>query len=175
MVSGVLLASPVIFAQIWRFVAPGLYHHEKKALFPFILLSSVCFLGGAFFGYALVFPPAFKFLVGYSNEYLRAMPAVNEYFSLSIRLLISFGLIFELPVLMVFLARLGVVDPPFLKRNRKYAILIAFIIAAILTPTPDVVNQILMAGPLVVLYEVSIIAIKLFCRPSLSSDRAGNE
>ena len=168
MVCGTLLGSPVIFAQIWRFVAPGLYHHEKKALVPFVLLSTVCFLGGAFFGYALVFPPAFRFLVGYSNEYLSAMPSVNEYFSLSLRLLISFGVIFELPVFMVFLARIGVVDAPFLCKNRKYAVLIAFIIAAILTPTPDVVNQVLMGGPLVVLYEISIVAVRLFGRPSKS-------
>lgn len=90
------------------------------------------------------------------------MPSVNEYFSLTLRLLISFGIIFELPVFMVFLARLGVVDVPFLCRNRKYAILIAFILAAILTPTPDVVNQVLMGGPLVILYEISIVAIRLF-------------
>ena len=159
-----MLGSPVIFAQIWRFVAPGLYHHEKKALVPFALLSTVCFLGGCVFGYTLVFPPAFRFLVGYSNEYLSAMPAVNEYFSLCLRLLISFGVIFELPVFMVFLGRIGVVDVPFLCRNRKYAVLLSFIIAAILTPTPDVVNQVLMGGPLVILYEISILAVRLFGR-----------
>lgn len=169
LVGGVLLGSPIVFAQIWRFVAPGLYHHEKRALFPFVLLSTICFLGGAFFGYALVFPPAFRFLVGYSNEYLRAMPSVNEYFSLSLRLLVAFGAIFELPVLMVFLARIGVVDAPFLSRNRKYAVLISFIIAAILTPTPDVVNQVLMGGPLVVLYEISILAVRVFGRHQNSS------
>lgn len=165
-VGGVLLGSPVIFAQIWRFVAPGLYHHEKRAILPFILLSTVCFLGGGVFGYALVFPPAFRFLVGYSNEYLSAMPSVTEYFSLSLRLLIAFGLIFELPVLMVFLARIGVLDAPFLCRNRKYAVLISFVIAAILTPTPDVVNQVLMGGPLVVLYEIGILAVRVFGRRS---------
>lgn len=158
----------MIFAQIWRFVAPGLYHHEKKVLLPFILLSTACFSGGVLFGYTLVFPPAFRFLVGYSNEYLSAMPAVNEYFSLCLRLLISFGCIFELPVFMVFLARIGVIDAPFLCRNRKYAVLISFIIAAILTPTPDVVNQVLMGGPLVVLYEISIVAVRLFGRQSRS-------
>ena len=135
---------------------------------PFVLLSTVCFVGGGLFGYFLVFPPAFRFLVGYSNEFLSAMPAVNEYFSLSLRLLISFGMIFELPVFMVFLARIGVVDAPFLSRNRKYAVLISFIIAAILTPTPDVVNQVLMGGPLVILYEISIIAVRIFARKPLS-------
>ena len=151
--------------QVWRFVAPGLYHHEQKALRAFAVISSLCFLGGGVFGYLVVFPPAFRFLVGYSNEYLYALPTVSEYFSLSLRLLLAFGVIFELPVLMVFLGKLGIVDAPFLRRNRKYAVLIAFIIAAVLTPTPDVVNQVMMGGPLVILYEISIIAVRIFVRP----------
>lgn len=92
------------------------------------------------------------------------MPAVSEYFSLALRLLIAFGVVFELPVLMVFLAKIGVVTAPFLAKNRKYAFLIAFVIAAILTPTPDVVNQLFMAGPLIVLYEISILAVRFFVR-----------
>jgi len=99
------------------------------------------------------------------------MPAVNEYFSLSLRLLIAFGVIFELPVFMVFLGKLGIVDAPFLSRNRKYAYLIAFIIAAILTPTPDVVNQVLMGGPLIILYEVSIVAVRIFARNPIKQVR----
>ena len=165
--SGILLASPVLFWQLWRFVAPGLYAHEKRLLVPFTVLSVCCFLGGAAFGYYVVFPPAFRFLVGYSSDFLLPLPAVKEYFSLSLRLLIAFGLVFELPVFMVLLARLGVVDAPFLRRHRRYAILFAFIIAAILTPTPDVVNQLFMAVPLVVLYEVSIVAVGLVGRKAL--------
>jgi sec-independent protein translocase protein TatC len=168
LVCGVLLASPVIFWQVWKFVAPGLYKQEKRVLFPFSLLSSVCFLGGTAFGYFVVFPPAFRFLLGYSADFLTPMPAVNEYFSLSIRLLMAFGVIFELPILMVFLAKIGIVDVAFLNRNRKYAILINFVIAAVLTPTPDIVNQMLMGIPLLVLYEVSIIAVWLFGRKKLS-------
>ena len=160
--SGLLLACPVIFWQIWEFVAPGLYRHEKKIAVPFTLLSSICFLGGAAFGYYVVFPPAFRFLMGYTTEYLSALPTVKEYFSLSLRLLIAFGVIFELPVFMVMLAKLGIVNTAFLHKNRKYAFLISFVIAAILTPTPDIVNQILMAGPLVILYEVSIGAVWMF-------------
>ncbi len=162
-----LLASPVIFWQIWKFVAPGLYKHEKRLLLPFSFLSSLCFLGGVAFGYFVVFPPAFRFLLGYSTDFLTPMPAVNEYFSLSLRLLLAFGVIFELPILMVFLAKIGVVDVAFLNKNRKYAILINFIIAAILTPTPDIVNQMLMGVPLLVLYEVSVIAVWLFGRKKL--------
>ena len=162
------LASPVIFWQIWKFVAPGLYKHEKKALLPFSILSSLCFLGGAAFGYFVVFPPAFRFLLGYSADFLSPMPAVNEYFSLSLRLLIAFGAIFELPILMVFLAKIGIVDVPFLNKNRKYAILINFIIAAILTPTPDIVNQLLMGVPLLVLYEISVLAVWVFGKKKLN-------
>lgn len=162
-----LLGSPVIFWQIWKFVAPGLYKHEKRALLPFSFLSSVCFLGGTAFGYFIVFPPAFRFLLGYSAAFLTPMPAVSEYFSLSLRLLIAFGVIFELPILMVFLAKIGIVDVPFLNRNRKYAILVNFIIAAILTPTPDIVNQMLMGVPLLVLYEISVVAVWIFGRKKL--------
>ena len=131
-------------------------------MLPFSFLSSVCFLGGAAFGYFVVFPPAFRFLLGYSSDFLTPMPAVNEYFSLSLRLLIAFGAIFELPILMVFLAKIGVVDVRFLNKNRKYAILINFIIAAVLTPTPDIVNQMLMGIPLLVLYEISVVAVWVF-------------
>ncbi len=154
----------MIFSQIWRFVAPGLFKHEKKVLIPFSVLSTLCFLGGSCFGYLVVFPRAFEFLVGYNNEYLTSLPAVSEYFSLSIRLLIAFGVIFEMPILMVFLAKVGVVNVAFLNRNRKYAFLINFIVAAILTPTPDIVNQLMMAGPLIILYEISVVAVWLFGR-----------
>lgn len=154
----------MIFLQVWRFVAPGLYRHEQRVLLPFTLVSTVCFLGGAAFGYFVVFPPAFRFLVGYASATLEPLPAVSEYFSLALRLLLAFGIVFELPVFMVFLAKIGVVDTAFLRRNRKYAVLICFVVAAILTPTPDVVNQLMMAGPLMVLYEVSILAVQAFAR-----------
>ena len=110
----------------------------------------------------MVFPPAFRFLVGYSNSYLTSLPTATEYLSLALRLLLAFGVIFEMPIFMVLLARLGMVTPAGLSRHRRYAILINFIIAAVLTPTPDVVNQLLMAIPLLILYEVSVIAVRLF-------------
>ncbi len=137
-------------------------------LLPFVALSTLCFAGGAAFGYFVVFPPAFKFLVGYNNDFLVSLPNVNEYFSLATRLLLAFGAIFELPLLMVFLAKAGVVDLSFLTRNRKYAILVNFILAAILTPTPDVVNQLMMALPMMVLYEVSVVAVWLLARKTFS-------
>jgi sec-independent protein translocase protein TatC len=158
----------VIFSQIWRFVAPGLYSHEKRVVVPFSILSSICFVSGTAFGYFVVFPPAFRFLVGYNNEFLTSLPAVSEYFSLAIRLLLAFGVIFEMPIFMVFLAKVGLVNVRFLNRNRKYAILINFIIAAILTPTPDVVNQMMMGVPLMILYEISVLAVWVFGRKGFS-------
>jgi sec-independent protein translocase protein TatC len=106
--------------------------------------------------------------LGYSSAFLEPMPSVDEYFSLALRLFFAFGIIFELPVFMVFLGKIGIVSRSFLAKNRKYALLIAFIVAAILTPTPDVVNQLLMAGPLILLYEVSIVAVGLFARKTVA-------
>lgn len=144
-------------------------------LLPFTLISTLCFLGGAAFGYFVVFPPAFRFLVGYASDTLEPLPAVSEYFSLSLRLLMAFGIIFQLPVFMVFLAKVGLVDTALLRRNRKYAVLISFVVAAILTPTPDVVNQLMMAGPLLVLYEISILAVAAFARKKFEGFAAAGE
>lgn len=159
--SGILLAVPVIMFEFWMFVAPGLYKNERKIMMPIILISSFFFIGGALFGYFIVFPFGFKFLLGFAAETLRPMPAMKEYLSFSAKLLLAFGFVFELPIIITFLARIGLVSVDYLKKNRKYALLIFFIVAAILTP-PDVVTQIMMAVPLMVLYEISIIGAKLF-------------
>jgi len=135
---------------------------------PFTIISTLCFVSGAAFGYFVAFPPVFHFLLGYSSAFLEPMPAVDEYFSLALRLFLAFGLIFELPVFMVFLGKIGVVNKPFLVKHRKYAVLAAFVVAAILTPTPDVVNQLLMVGPLILLYEVSIVAVAVFAKTTLT-------
>lgn len=158
----------MIFYQIWRFVAPGLYRHERRVIIPFTVISTVFFVSGTAFGYFIVFPPAFKFLVGYNNEFLTSLPSVSEYFSLALRLLIAFGIIFEMPVMMVFLAKAGLVSVSFLNKYRKYAILVNFIIAAVLTPTPDIVNQMMMGIPLLVLYELSVLAVWVFGRKPFS-------
>nr|HDM99787.1 twin-arginine translocase subunit TatC [Deltaproteobacteria bacterium] len=158
---GIFVGSPVILYQIWAFVAPGLYEHEKRWTLPFVVCSSFLFVGGAIFGYIVVFPTAFKFLAGYSGESLRLLPNVSEYFTLTIRLLLGFGVAFELPVFIVFLGLIGLLDAHILRKYRKYAILIVFLVAAILTPTPDVINQVLMAGPLLLLYEFSIFLVWL--------------
>jgi len=117
----------------------------------------------------VVFPPAFRFLVGYNNDFLTSLPSVTEYFSLALHLLIAFGIIFEMPVFMVFLSKVGLVNVAFLNRNRKYSVLINFIVAAVLTPTPDVVNMVLMAIPLMALYEVGVLAVWVFGRKKLSA------
>jgi len=155
-VCGIFIASPVILYEIWAFIAPGLYNHEKRILLPLALISSLCFLCGGLFGYFVVFPAAFGFFAGYSTAGLKLMPNITEYLSLAMHLLLAFGLAFELPVFMLFLGIIGLVGAELLRKWRRYAILIAFIAAAILTPTPDVVNQTLMALPLVLLYELGI-------------------
>ena len=159
--TGICIAIPVILHQTWRFVAPGLYESEKRYVAPFIMLGTLFFAAGVLFGYYIVFPVAFKFFVSYSTDSIKIMPSIKEYLSFSCAFLLAFGAIFEIPIILFFLARIGLVSETVLRKNRKYAILLAFIIAAILTPTPDVVNQVLMAGPIIVLYELSLIMIKL--------------
>ncbi len=154
--TGVFLGAPWILYEIWGFVAPGLYAHERRLMAPFIIFGSIFFIGGGLFGYFVVFPAAFRFLAGYESDILSLYPSISEYFTLTIRLLLGFGLAFELPLILVFLGLLGIIDSKVLRKNRKYALLGAFIIAAIFTPTPDVLNQTLLAVPLLFLYEVSI-------------------
>ena len=154
--SGILMMAPFIFYQLWMFVAPGLYRHEKKYVIPFVITSTFLFVGGALFGYFIVFPFGFKFFIGFSNEYVKALPSVKEYFSFAIKLLFAFGMAFELPVVIFFLTKMGLVTPDVLRRKRKYAILLIFVAGAILTP-PDVITQCMMAGPLILLYEMGIL------------------
>jgi sec-independent protein translocase protein TatC len=167
--AGVLLAIPVITYQLWMFIAPGLYDKEKRFVLPIVFLSSIFFVGGALFGYFVVFPFGFKFFMGFASDYVRPLPSMREYLGFSAKLLFAFGIVFELPLFITFLAKLGIVDVPFLKANRKYAILLFFVFAAILTP-PDVITQILMAGPLILLYEVSIIGARVFGKKAAKKD-----
>jgi len=161
LLSGIMLSAPVIIYQFWMFVAPGLYEKERRILIPIVFLSTLFFIGGSLFGYFIVFPWGFKFFLGFATETIRPLPSMKEYLSFSAKLLIAFGLVFELPLVLTFLARLGVVSVDFLKKNRKYALLLFFAGAAILTP-PDVVTQVMMALPLMVLYEISILGAKVF-------------
>lgn len=160
-VAGLFLVSPYIFYQIWQFITPGLYESERKYMVPIALLSAVFFVGGALFGYFIVFPFGFEFFIGYADEMIKPLPSLREYFSFSLKLLLAFGFIYELPLFIFFLARLGLVTAAFLRKNRRYAILLSFIVAAILTP-PDGITQILMAVPLIILYEISIYVAQVF-------------
>ncbi|MCF8067009.1 MAG: twin-arginine translocase subunit TatC [Desulfobacterales bacterium] len=164
--AGLMLAAPVVIYQFWMFVAPGLYRKERSLLIPIVILSSFFFVGGSLFGYFVVFPYGFKFFLGFANENIRALPSMKEYLGFSAKLLLAFGLVFELPIVLTFMARMGLVTVDFLKKNRKYALLLFFVGAAIITP-PDVVTQIFMALPLMVLYEISIIGARIFGKKPL--------
>lgn len=170
-VAAVLVALPVIFWQIWAFVAPGLYRHEKRYAFPFVLVSCLCFGAGTYFGFFFVFPTIFTFLVqfGTGSGQISAMLSMGSYLTLSTRLLFAFGMVFELPVVIFFLARMGIVDARWLAKNRKFAILLAFVIGAILTP-PDLFSQAAIALPFIVLYEVGIVVARLFGKKKALED-----
>lgn len=159
--TGIFLASPVLLWEIWCFVAPGLYDNEKKYVYPFVISSTLFFTAGVSFGYFIVFPIAFKFFMGYSSDLIRPLPSVKEYLSFSCKMLLAFGVVFELPLFVLFLAKIGIVNEKMLRSQRKFAILGIFIVAALITP-PDVVSQVLMALPLIILYEISIFVAKYF-------------
>ena len=173
LLAGIMVASPILLYQFWMFVAPGLYHKERRMLIPIVILSTFFFVGGSLFGYFVVFPFGFKFFLGFATETIRPLPSMKEYLGFSAKLLLAFGLVFELPLVLTFLARLGVVSVDFLKKNRKYALLLFFVGAAILTP-PDVITQVMMALPLILLYEISILGAKIFGKkaPSKTPDES---
>ena len=165
MIMGLFIAMPIILWNVWAFVAPGLHKHERKYAAPFVIVGSLLFLAGGAFAIFVVVPFAIQFLVSFGQEQgLKAMITVSSYVDFILKFTLAFGVVFEMPVVITVLSMLGIVTPQFLSKNRKYAILINFIIAAILTPTPDVVNQTLMAGPLCILYEVGIICSRVVGR-----------
>jgi sec-independent protein translocase protein TatC len=157
--AAIIIASPYLLYQIWKFVSPGLYSTEKKYVAPFVILSTIFVLGGTLFAYYIVFPFGFKFFLAFGTEFIRPMLSIREYLSFTFKLLLAFGIIFELPIFMFFLARIGLVDSKMLTAKRKYAILLVFVVAAFFTP-PDVVTQVLMAVPLMLLYEISVWVVK---------------
>ncbi len=165
MVLGIFISMPGILLQVWKFVAPGLHEHEKKYAAPFIIIGSLLFLIGGAFAMLIIIPYASNFLVTFGQEKgWKPMLTVSSYTDFVIKFALAFGVVFELPVVITILSLIGVVTPQFLSKNRKYAILVNFIIAAILTPTPDMINQTLMAGPLCILYEVGIICARVATR-----------
>lgn len=168
----VMLSTPFLLYQLWRFVAPGLYAQERKYIFGFVFSASFLFLAGASFAYVVVFPLGFKFFLSYPSiyEHLNANLSVAWYFSFVIQLLVAFGLVFELPVIVFFLVKIGLVNEKMLKKYRGVAIVGIFVVAAILTP-PDVISQTSMAIPLLILYEISIWIAKVFGKkPQVSAE-----
>jgi len=161
-IAGIILASPFILYQIWAFIAPGLYRHEKGYIVPFVLGGSLFFTLGVLFGYFVAIPVGFRFLLGYATDFIKPMPSMKEYLTFTIKFLLAFGLVFEFPVVLVLLARIGIVDSKMLARQRRYAILLVFILAAVVTPSPDLLTQVLTAIPLIGLYELSILLSRIF-------------
>lgn len=162
-IGALFVASPVIFYQIWAFIAPGLYDEEKRHIIPIALLSAFFFAGGAVFCYYIVFPFAFNFFIGYSTPEIVVTPKISDYINFVLKLIFAFGIIFEMPIFTLFLSRMGILTAKMMRKGRKYAIVGIFIIAAILTP-PDVVSQLLMACPMLALYEISIGVAAIFGR-----------
>jgi sec-independent protein translocase protein TatC len=152
---GAILAAPFVLYQIWLFISPGLYQNEKRYVVPFMSATVGLFLAGAFFGYHYVYPGALDFLLGYGKQF-KPMVTITEYTDLFMTVILGLGATFELPILIMFLALFGIVSPGWLWKNIRYAILIIFIIAAIITPTPDILTMCVFATPMLVLYLVGI-------------------
>ena len=155
LIAALFVASPFVLYQLWAFVAPGLYRNEKKYVVPFMILSVGLFLGGGFFGYKIVYPAALDFLIGYGKQFT-PMITIGEYTDLFLTIIIGLGVVFEMPILVFFLALIGIVSPRWMWNNLRYSILVIFIIAAILTPTTDIMNMCIFAAPMIGLYLISI-------------------
>ena len=171
--AGFVISLPVIFWQLWLFLAPGLYDHEKKLVIPFVFFATLMFLMGASFAYYVVVPIGFEFLIAFGSAVVTVLPSIGAYVGFFTKLLVGFGISFELPVITFFLAKIGLVDDRMLKDFFRYAVVIIFIVAALLTP-PDVISQLLMAAPLLLLYGVSIYIAKVF-NPAPKEDEEEEE
>jgi len=176
---GIFVVAPFILYQVWAFIAPGLYAHEKIYAVPFIVFGSLFFAGGALFGHFIVFPIAFNFLGAFGGSDIEFLPKISEYYSFYSWFLLGLGVVFQLPVVIFVLARIGLVTPRFLLRNFKWAVLGSFVIAAIITPTPDVVTQSLLAIPMLGLYLLGVAVAWIFGRsrrkPTEAEDEATTE
>jgi sec-independent protein translocase protein TatC len=165
LVAGLILALPVVFHQLWKFVAPGLLPKERRYVVPFIFSATGLFIAGSAFCFFIVLPFALGFLLTYKvGDYMMPMLSVGQYIDFCLKFILAFGAVFELPIVILFLTKMGIVSPKTLAKNRKYAVLIAFILAAVLSPTPDAFNQTLMAVPILILYELGILLSYLAAR-----------
>ena len=155
LIVGIFLASPFVLYQVWAFIAPGLYKSERRYVAPFMFSTVGLFVGGGYFAYRMVYPAALDFLIDYSKQFT-PMITINEYTDLFMTIVLGLGVVFEMPILVFFLALFGIVSPGWMWRNLRYSILVIFIIAAIITPTTDIMNMCIFAAPMVILYLVSI-------------------
>ena len=153
--AGLFLTSPFVLYQVWMFISPGLYRNEKRYVVPFMVSTIALFIAGGYFGYKVVYPQALGFLIHFGRQF-QPMITIGEYTSLFLSIILGMGLIFEMPILIFFLALMGIISAGFMWKNFRYAILVIFIIAAIVTPTPDVLNMCIFAAPMIALYAVSI-------------------
>ena len=169
LVTALILALPILFHQLWSFISPGLHIKEKKYVVPFVFIATILFLVGAAFCFFIVLPFAMGFLLTYKiGDFMMPMLSVGQYVDFCLKFILAFGIVFELPIFVVFATRMGFVTTKTLAKNRKYAILIAFIVAAFLTPTPDAFNQTLMAVPIIILYEVGILVSRILIRKKVA-------
>ncbi len=172
--AGIFLTSPFIFLQLWMFIAPGLYQKERKYVIPFVFFTTFFFLAGLLFGYFIVFPWACRFFLSMGADF-QPVITVDQYFSLAIRVLLGISLVFELPTLVYFLSQFGILTAGWMIRNFKYAVLAIFVIAAVITPTPDWVTQSIVAGPMIALYGLSILIALLVGRGKKKRQRQESE
>ncbi len=156
LLAGLFIGTPLIFWQVWLFVAPALYAKERRYAIPFVLLSSIGFISGAAFSHYVAFPLMWRFFSSFSNDMIRFMPRIEDTFSMYLRMMLGMAAVFQMPAMVFFLARMGVVTARWMLRKFKYAILVIVVIAAIITPSSDVASQMIVAGPMVVLYVLSI-------------------
>ena len=160
--AGIFIASPLILWQVWKFIAPGLYSHEKKFAIPFVLMSTIFFVAGGLFAHFVAFPVTWRFFGSFATDYMKFVPKIDEAFSLYTKMILGFGAIFEMPTLVLFLARLGVVSGRMMLKYFKYAFLAIFIIAAVISPGTDMASQLVMAVPMMGLYVISIAIAFIF-------------
>ncbi|MGH7850361.1 MAG: twin-arginine translocase subunit TatC [Thermodesulfobacteriota bacterium] len=169
--AAIAAAVPFILYQAWKFIAPGLYKHERQIIIPFIFFGTLFFAFGASFCYFIAAPKAFQFLLNdYSSEYVKAFPSISQALSFFMALILGFGLIFEFPLVIFVLARIGIVDSAWLRKQRKYAILVSAVVAAVLTPTTDAISFMFMFVPIIVFYELSILVAWLFGKKKASAE-----
>jgi sec-independent protein translocase protein TatC len=167
---GVFASTPFLLWQLVRFVSPGLKRQEKRYLYSLMPISLVVFACGAAFGYYVLFPPAVTFLINFGSGVATPLIRIGSYVNLMVSLLFWMGLMFEIPVVLFFLSKVGVVTPKFLSRNRRWAVVLAFVLGALITPTFDPINQVFVALPIILLYELGVILVKIGVRSNRSRD-----